>query len=765
MSSPTTYSRLVKWVWIGLSVATIGSILFFWSVSVNLFGLYGPFPSTDKLLNPKSELATVIISDDGKEIGKYFRENRTPVKYKDLSQELINALKATEDIRFEQHSGIDMLGVLGLFWSAVQGKPRGGSTISQQLAKNLFNTRSEAYEGHLSNIKGLKMLVIKAKEWIVAVRLERAYTKEEIMTMYLNTVHFGSNAYGIKVAAKTFFNTEPNRLTAVQAALLVGMLKGPTQYSPITRKERALERRNVVLEQMHKYDFLSEADLEALKVQPLGINYRVESHNEGGATYFRAEIRKELVDFCKSNNLDLYSDGLKVYVTINSKIQQYAEAAIERHMKKQQADFDKYWAGRNPWCDEDGKEIPNFIDNAVKRSQRYRGLLSELGGDEKAAQKIMNTPVEMDVFTWDSPTYAKRVKMSPRDSIAYYKRFLHAGLMSVDPKSGYIRAWVGGVNFRFFKYDHVRQGKRQPGSSFKPILYAACVENGYGPCHEMVDAPVTFVNDMGQSWTPKNSDGNYSGERMTLRKAMAQSINSVAAGMLKLVNIGPVVEMAKRLGIQSTIDPVPPLILGSSDVSLYELVGAYATFVNHGTYTKPFFIKRIEDKNGNKLREFVPERKDAIGPDVAYTMVHMLKGATTERNGTALGLYRLGNTLRGNEVGAKTGTTSNYSDGWFIGCTKDLVTGIWVGGDDRSIHFRSSNYGQGARMAMPIWSYFMDAVYEDQSTGVTKGPFERPQSLDLNFNCNELKLRGSANDTSRTKVYEAPKTNDLKDEF
>ncbi len=743
----------------------IGNILFFWSVSVDLFGLFGAFPSTDKLLNPKSELATEIISEDNKVIGKFFHENRTAVKYEGISGNVIKALYATEDIRFDEHSGIDLGGILGLFWSALQGKPRGGSTLTQQLAKNLYDTRAEELGGHLSGVPGVGLGIIKAKEWIVAIRLERSYSKKEILTMYLNTVHFGSNAFGLTVAAKTFFNTKPDALTVEQAALLVGMLKGPSQYSPVYRKERALGRRNVVLDQMRRYDFLSDEEAERLKATPITLNYNVESHNDGTATYFRGEVKKELATLCKEQHLDLYTDGLKIYTTINSNIQKAAEAAVAKHMRKQQADFDKYWSGRNPWCDEDGKEIKDFIVNAAKRSDRYRQLVQDLDGDKEAAWKVMNTKVKMHVFSWASDTGVYKY-FSPVDSIAYYKHFLHSGLLSLDPHTGQIKAWVGGITYKYFKYDHVRQGKRQPGSSFKPILYATCIENGFGPCHEMVDAPVTFHNDDNNTdWTPKNSDGVYTGERMSLRKAMAQSINSVAAGMLKQVGIPPVIDMAKRLGIVSIIDPVPPLILGASDVSLYELVGAYATFVNHGQYIKPIFLKRVEDKNGNVIRNFIPERRDAISPTVAYTMVHMLKGATTERNGTALGLYRLGKTLIGNEVGAKTGTTSNYSDGWFVGCTRDLVTGIWVGGDDRSIHFRSSNLGQGARMAMPIWSYFMDSVYANPATGVTKGPFEKPLGFDEQLNCAELKRQDLDTDTAGKNTYQAPQPKDLKDEF
>lgn len=764
-------ARLIAWLWVLFLVGVVFNLVFFWAVSTNFLGLFGTFPGTDKLINPKSELATEVYTEDMVLIGKYFRENRAAVKFEDISPNLIKALYATEDIRFDEHSGIDLQGVLGLFWAAIKGNPRGGSTITQQLAKNLFDTRGEEYNGKLHSVPGLRMGIIKAKEWIVAVRLEQAYTKKEIITMYLNTVNFGNNAFGIKVAAQTFFGTTPDKLKPEEAAVLVGVLKGPSQYNPFSKNERtkvrAVERRNTVLDQMVKYGYLTDADGAILKAKPIDVRrFYVESHNDGNATYFRAELKRDLQRFCRERGLDLYSDGLKVYTTINSKLQTYAEQAMSRHMKKQQEEFFKHWGNRNPWCDENGKEIPNFIENAAKRSERYKAFMEELDGDEKAVWKAMNTPVRMRVFTWDADT-GKLVNLSPVDSIRYYKKYLHAGLLSVDPKTGYIKAWVGGINFRYFKYDHVRQGRRQPGSSFKPILYAASIENGYGPCYEMVDAPVTFHNDeTGQDWTPKNSDGSYSGERMTLRRAMGQSINSVAAGMLKQIGIGPVLNMARRLGVTSKLDSVYALCLGVSDVSLYELVGAYATFVNHGQYTAPSFIRRIEDKNGNVLLNYVPVRRDDISSSVAYKMVHMLRGSTTERNGTALGLHRLGKTLQGNEVGAKTGTTSNYSDGWFVGCTKDLVTGIWVGGDDRSIHFRSSNLGQGARMAMPIWSYYMDAAYEDATTGVTKGPFEKPLDFSPEWiDCKLQKLGAGGADSTLLNQYVVPKSKDLKDEF
>lgn len=749
-------ARLATWLWIISLAGVLAAGLGIFAVGTNLFGLFGGMPSLETLSNPKTELASVIYSADGQELGKYFRENRTPVTFEEISPNLIKALYATEDIRFEDHSGIDLKGIGAISIALASGKRRGSSTITQQLAKNLFSTRSELYDGPLMKVPGLRTVIIKAKEWIVAVNLERTYTKKEILTHYLNTVDFGSNAYGIKVAARTFYNTSPSDLKPEQAAQLVGLLKAPSMYSPIYQAKRSISRRNTVLDQMVKYNLLTQNQRDSLAKVPYDrSNYRVESHNVGMAAYFREELKKDLVKYCRENKLDLYSDGLRIYTTIDSRMQRYAEEAIAKHMDFLQGNFFKYWKGRAPWTDENGQELKGFIENAARGSNAYRAFLASYSGDADSAWRAMKRKVPMRVFSWHGE---RDTLMSPLDSIKYYKHYLHAGLLSIDPHTGYIRAWVGGINYKYFKYDHVRQGRRQPGSSFKPILYTAVIDKGYNPCVEMMDEPVSYRPPGSNSvWTPQNSDGKFSYKRMRLRLALAQSINSVAAQLItKVVSPDIVVEYAEKLGIESKLDPVPPLALGSSDVSLFELVGAYATFANKGTWTKPYYIQRITDKNGVTLKVFNPERREVLSEEVAYTMVHMLRGATTERGGTALGLHRWGNTLKGNEIAAKTGTTSNYSDGWFMGVTKDLVTGVWVGGDDRSIHFRSSEWGQGSRMAMPIWSYYMDKVYGDAGTGVKKGAFERPANYPKEY----INCQAEAADTSRGEssapVYKAP---------
>lgn len=757
------YRSLIRLFWFLFLGFFLGTGLWTYSVSIDLFGLFGGMPGTDKLANPRSELASEVYTEDGVLLGKYFKENRSPALFTELSPNLLKALFATEDIRFQEHSGIDLKGTLAILWYMVRLERRGSSTLTQQVAKNLFDTRRELYNGHLSGIPKLGTVIVKTKEWITAVKLERTYTKQEILTMYLNTVHFGSNAYGIKTAARTFFNTTPERLTSEESALLVGVLKAPTLYSPIYNPVRALARRNTVLDQMEKYGFLTGAEAESLKSKPIDMSrYRVENHNEGFGTYFRAELKKDLQKFCREKNIDLYADGLKIYTTIDSRMQRYAEAALDSHMRAQQKAFFNYWKGRNPWTDENGKEIPDFILNAARRTSLFQAYREQYGGREDSAIKAFRRPMPTSLFSWKGGI---DTTISPWDSIAYTKHFLHAGLMSMDPFSGHIKAWVGGINYKYFKYDHVRQGRRQPGSAFKPIVYAAAMDNGFSPCTEMVDAPVTIFNpETNTYWTPKNSDGKYSGERMTLRQAMARSVNSVAAQLIKKLGPERVVDYARKLGIESPLDPVHALCLGSSDVSVFELVSAYAAFVAGGNWTRPYYISRIEDKNGNVLASFNPETREAISEETAYMMVHMLMGATRERNGTALGLHRLGKTLVGNEVGGKTGTTSNYSDGWFVGITRNLVTGIWVGGEDRSIHFRSFNLGQGSKMALPIWSYYMDKVYADPGLGIAKGPFRRPSRMRVDLTCSgKIPYDPLGSDSAGIQSYDDPSRNTIED--
>jgi penicillin-binding protein 1A len=730
--------RLTRWIWGLFLFGIIFGILFIISIRINLGNLYGDFPSYRSLENPKSELSSLLFSADNVLLGSYYRKNRSQIEYKDLSPELVNTLVFTEDYRFYNHSGISFPDLVRVAIKTIilqQADAGGGSTITQQLAKNLFKTRTDLNDGKLNNVPLLGMLIIKIKEMIMAVELEKNFTKKEILAMFLNTIEFGGNSYGIKVATQTFFNKTPAEINYQEAACLVAMVNKPTRFNPVRNPEVALEKRNQILRKITNYDILTPAEADSITLLPIELNYKVDSHNEGLATYFRSYIRDYLMNWCDDNEYDLWEDGLRIYTTIDSRVQQYAETAVEEHMKYLQEMFLEQWGNRNPWVDDNGRELRDYVNNAIKRTSRYRELVDKYGENSDSVRIILNTPYKMKVFSWDGEI---DTVLSPIDSLKYFKKFLNCGFMAMKPHSGQILAWVGGINHKYFQYDHVKQGTRQPGSTFKPIVYAAAIANGYSPCYEVVDAPVTFSLP-GQdppTYTPPNATGKYTGERMTIRKAMASSVNSITAYVMKSIGAQNVVSYGKRLGISTLLDPVPSLCLGTSDVNLYDMLGAYSTFVNEGIYTEPYFITRIEDKTGKVLQEFPARTKEAINPETAYLMVHMLKGATEEVGGTAQGI---GMDIReGNEIGGKTGTTNNASDGWFIGVTENLVAGAWVGGDDRSIHFSSWYNGQGARTARPIWENFMRAVYEDEEVGIEKSRFKQPKrKLSIEIDCNE----------------------------
>ncbi len=753
-----TYYKWIKWTWIAFAAGWSLFIFYIIAVNANLFWLFGPTPDLKTLENPRSELASEVYSGDGELLGKYFIENRSPVDYEQISPNVINALVATEDVRFERHSGVDFKATLSIPWYILKGDPKGSSTLSQQVAKNLYRTRKDETSGLLGSVPGLNMLIIKTKEWITAIKIERNYTKREIITMYLNTVDFGSNAFGIRTAARTYFRKEPHELSVPEAAMLVGLLKSTTYYNPVRNPENAKRRMTTVLAQMNKYGYLPDPNFEKLKetsVKKLVARYQVENHNRGTAQYFRSYIQDDFLKrWCRENGKSLYRDGLRIYTTLDSRMQQYAEEAVVQHMSDVQRKFFTYWKGRNPWRDEQGKEIPNFIENAFKKSSRYKELKEHYGKDEDSIWIVAKKPVKMRVFSWKGEI---DTTLSPLDSIRYFKRFLHTGLMAMDPQTGEIKAWVGGIDFKYFKYDHVKQGRRQPGSSFKPIVYATAIDNGFTPCTPVVDAPVTFARDeKGEPWTPQNSDGPPSGETITLRRALGRSINTVSAYLVK--NMGPtkVVDYAKRLGITSPLEAVPSIALGSQDVSVYELLGAYGTFVNQGVWTKPKYITRIEDRKGNILWEEPTQTVEALSDETAYLMVHMLKGPLEESGGTARGLYRYKFTYKGNtEIGGKTGTTQNYSDGWFVGITPKLVAGVWVGGDDRSIHFRGKD-GEGGRIALPAFGLFMEKVFADPALEVRNTKFKRPKNLSVQLDCETYNQAIPVSDST----YVAPSADD-----
>ena len=550
--------------------------------------------------------------------------------------------------------------------------------------------------------------------------------------MYLNTSDFSSNAYGIKVAAETYFNKQPDSLNLKESAVLVGMLQAPSFYNPKRNPNNALSKRNEVLYKLFKHGYIkTRAEYEELKLQPIELNYSIENHNVGLATYFRTVIKRDLMDWCKEHGYDLEESGLKIYTTIDSRMQRYAEEAVEESMRAQQKIFDAHWKNKNPWIDIDGNEIKGFLESRVKRTETYRSLVQKYGKDDDSVRILLNVKRPMTVFTWKGE---RDTTFSTMDSLNYYYRFLNAGFMSMDPQTGAIKAWVGGINHKHFKYDHVRQGTRQPGSAFKPFVYGTALEAGYNPCQKFQDVSPTF-NVPGGTWTPPNAEGDRgTGEWMNLRQALAQSKNSITAQVLQRVGAENVVDFAKRVGINSHLDPVPSLCLGVSDVSLFELVGSYSTFVNQGIHTQPFYISRIEDKNGNVIENFVPKTRQAASEQTAFKMVYMLMGGVEESGGTSVALpYDL---KKDNEIGGKTGTTNNASDGWYMGITRNLVSGAWVGGDERSIHFRDWSLGQGGKTARPIWANYMLKVYNDPTLEYKKGQFRRPATgLDMTMDC------------------------------
>lgn len=706
-------------------------VLLFYGVANEWFG---SMPSFEELENPRHNLASEIHSVDGRIIGTYFIENRSNVTYQEISPNLINALKAIEDIRFEEHSGIDERALVRVFFGVITGNRRGGgSTLTQQLAKNLFP------RGRLNK---LQLVIRKFQEWVTAVKLETYYSKEEIITMYLNTVPFGHNAFGIKSAAATFFGKTPDSLNIEESALMAGVVNAPTRYSPIRNPERSLERRNLVLSQMDKYEFITDAQYDSISQLPLGVSkFSVLDHNQGLATYFREHLRLQMKDWCNTHfkadgsPYNLYKDGLKIYTTIDSRMQQYAEEAVQEHLANDlQPSFYSHWEGftNAPFVFEDEdeeSEIEKIMNQAVRRSERYRRLRNQ-GMEMDSIMLSFNTPTEMRVFRWDGPV---DTVMTPMDSILYYKYFLQTGLMAMDPHSGQVRAYVGGIDYRYFQFDHVTQGKRQVGSTFKPFLYTLAMQEGeYSPCYKVPNISYSVELDDGTYWTPRNSDDERVGEEVTLKWALANSNNWISAYLIKRFSPQSVANMARQMGVTSDIPAVPAIALGTPDLSLYEMVGAMNTFANKGVYVKPVFITKIEDKNGNLLDRFIPEKREAMDEVTAYKMIELMKGVV--ETGTSMRLrWKYG---FDNPIAGKTGTTQNQSDGWFMGITPQLTSGVWVGAEDRSVHFRSLTLGQGANMALPIWALFMKKVYEDPRLGIGKGDFEKPlKDLSIEFDC------------------------------
>jgi penicillin-binding protein 1A len=706
-------------------------------------GAFGALPSFRDLENPKSNQASEIISSDKQTLGTYYVENRSSVTYNQISPNVIHALIATEDERFMDHSGIDFRRLFSIIFLNIF-KRQGGSTITQQLALNLFSERSH---------NKLIRLTQKFREWITAVQLERHYTKEEIITMYLNTVDFGAyNTFGIKSAARTYFSTTPDKLTPDQAAVLIAMINGPGYYSPINHPDRVLNRRNnVVLTLMEKQGFLSEGQLEEFRNNPLGLKFNPINHNDGPAPYFRAVLKKEVQKIFDQESItkadgtpyDLDRDGLKIYTTINYTMQQYAEEAQAEYMRQLQVQFNNHWHGYTL-----SKSIKNFkllIDQGMHRSDRYKAdTLQGMSAEE--IRKDFNTPTKVELFTWKGDT---TMTMKPIDSIVYSKMLLQNSLMSMDPTTGYIKAWVGGINFEHYKYDHVKNGTRQVGSTAKPFTYTVAIDNGYSPCMKVDNVPVSIPVPGQPDWVPRQSSYDLQPGMITLRTALAFSQNYIAAYVMKQVGAVPVMNQIKKMGLTSNVPPYPSICLGSFDASVYDMTGAYSVFANKGIWTEPTFIVRIEDKKGNVLYTHKPKIVQALNEQTAYVMTYMMKGVIENGTGSRL-MYRYG--FR-NPVAGKTGTTQDNSDGWFIGMVPQLVTGLWTGCEDRDFHFRSTSLGEGANTALPIFALYMKKVYANSELGIKKdvdfSPPKQPLTITIDCSAYDQQVQGTPSDVEK----------------
>lgn len=726
------YYSVIRTIYKYTFIAGVLAVGFYLQLRTNFLWLTGGMPSIEALQNPKMNQASSIYTSDGELIGKFFTENRSAVDSTDISPWVFKALIATEDKRFDRHSGIDLRRMASVVVGILTGDSDrgGGSTISQQLAKNLYNTRRKEMRGVLYRIPLLGTLIYKAKEWITAIQLEKRFTKGEIVTMYLNTVDYGNNAFGIKTAAKTYFDKTPDKLDVSESAVLVGLQKATTYYNPIRNPENSKRRRNTVLGRLVQNGDLDAAEAEKLMAEDIKLDVNIEEASDGLGNYFKVALAKQIEKWAKEKDIDIdiYRDGLKIHTTIDSRMQIYAESAVETHMRMLQREFDAQWKDKNPWTYENGDEIPNFIETVAKRTRYYQQLEVKFNGNQDSIRYYMNKPMRMKLFSWKGPI---EKEISHMDSLRYYKRFLQAGMMAYDPYSGFIKAWVGGVDFDHFKYDHVRQGRRQPGSVFKPVVYTAAIDGpmDLGPCDRRQDKMVELKwkeNGEEKVWRPRNANGTYSGANLTLRSALARSVNTVAVQLTNEMKPRSVIEYARKMGITSDLENVASIGLGTSDVSLYELVAAYGIFLNEGIYREPILVFKIEDSNGKILAEFKPEEHQAIRPESAYLMQYMLRGNVEESGGTGRRMYNYSALFRnGGQVAGKTGTTSNYSDAWYVGFTKDLVCGVWVGGDDRSIHFKGS-LGEGSKSALPVFGIFMNNVYTDKALGYVAGPFPKP---------------------------------------
>lgn len=744
---------------IGIASCIVAFFLYLGAVDINLLWLFGKSPGFSAIKEAVTSEASEIYSDDGVLIGKYFNENRTPVEYEDVNPAFWKALIDTEDERFYKHHGIDYTGLVGAVKDAVlHHDARGASTITQQLAKNMFRMRTNYSTGLLGKLPGVRMLIVKSKEWIIATKLEMTHSKKEILTMYANTVDFGSNAFGIKTAAKTYFNCSPKELTAEQAAVLVGMLKATTYYNPIANPKNSLRRRNIVLSNMVRHGDLTRAEYDSISQIDIELKYSVESNYDGTALYFREAVADELRKWCNDNDYDLYTSGLKIYTTIDSRMQKYAEEAAIKQMKQVQRNFNNHWGNQEPWQDERHNVIPGFIEGIAKRQPVYKYLLARFPNNPDSIEYYLNRPHKVKLFDYEQGTIER--EMSTMDSIRYMVHFMHCSFVAMEPQTGAVKAWVGDIDFKSWKYDKVT-AMRQPGSTFKLFVYTEAMNQGLTPCDKRRDEYFSMkVFDKAQNkevtWAPTNANGYFTGDSIPLKAAFERSINSVAVRLGQEMGITRIAETAHKMGIESPLDETPALALGSSDINLLELANAYSTVANDGKYVKRVLVTRIVDRNGKEVYKAPLNEEQVIPYKSAFLMQQMLMGGTREPGGTSMSLNGYVGNFRDTDWGGKTGTSNNHSDAWFMGVSPKLVVGAWVGGEYRCIHFRTGALGQGSRTALPICGYFLQSVLGDPAFAKYRTKFGKPKDDDITsamYNCQSYYMREKNDSTNTDSIH------------
>ena len=744
---------------IGIASCIVAFFLYLGAVDINFLWLFGKSPGFSAIKEAVTSEASEIYSDDGVLIGKYFNENRTPVEYEDVNPAFWKALIDTEDERFYKHHGIDYTGLVGAVKDAVlHHDARGASTITQQLAKNMFRMRTNYSTGLLGKLPGVRMLIVKSKEWIIATKLEMTHSKKEILTMYANTVDFGSNAFGIKTAAKTYFNCSPKELTAEQAAVLVGMLKATTYYNPIANPKNSLRRRNIVLSNMVRHGDLTRAEYDSISQIDIELKYSVESNYDGTALYFREAVADELRKWCNDNDYDLYTSGLKIYTTIDSRMQKYAEEAAIKQMKQVQRNFNNHWGNQEPWQDERHNVIPGFIEGIAKRQPVYKYLLARFPNNPDSIEYYLNRPHKVKLFDYEQGTIER--EMSTMDSIRYMVHFMHCSFVAMEPQTGAVKAWVGDIAFKSWKFDKVT-AMRQPGSTFKLFVYTEAMNQGLTPCDKRRDEYFSMkVFDKAQNkevtWAPTNANGYFTGDSIPLKAAFARSINSVAVRLGQEMGITRIAETAHKMGIESPLDETPALALGSSDINLLELANAYSTIANDGKYVKRVLVTRIVDRNGKEVYKAPLNEELVIPYKSAFLMQQMLMGGTREPGGTSMSLNGYVGNFRDTDWGGKTGTSNNHSDAWFMGVSPKLVVGAWVGGEYRCIHFRTGALGQGSRTALPICGYFLQSVLGDPAFAKYRTKFGKPKDDDITsamYNCQSYYMREKNDSTNTDSIH------------